>query len=314
VKPPEAHHRDARTTTRSSVTDTTPSVPDLAMLARPSGGFAMLALDQREAMRAMFADEGLSPVRDSLVTDFKLTAGRILGPHASAVLVDRQFALDQFIDEQTVGPDTGLIAAADHFIPSADELVADSVIDPAVDPAHYRERGVTALKLLVIYRPDTDPDARKQTVDDFIARCRAAGLISIIEPVSRAPRGGGSWDWNRGVHACAEELGDRGADLYKAEVPLRGKGHERRLRDECARLHDAIASPWVVLSSGVADSEFPRAVGIACTAGASGFLAGRAVWRSCIGADDYGHALRTVAVPRLQHLRDVVDEAMALRS
>lgn len=61
-------------------------------ITRASGGFAMLAVDQREAMRLMFAAAGAkSPVSDSVLTDFKVNAAKILSPYASAILVDQQF-------------------------------------------------------------------------------------------------------------------------------------------------------------------------------------------------------------------------------
>ena len=42
-------------------------------ISRPGGGFAMLAVDQREAMRLMFAAAGQpKPIADSVLTDFKL--------------------------------------------------------------------------------------------------------------------------------------------------------------------------------------------------------------------------------------------------
>ena len=182
------------------MTTTTSATPDLSLLARPSGGFAMLAIDQREAMRAMFAAHQSGPVTDEQITEFKLAAARILSPAASAVLVDRQFALDRVIDEGVIDPAAGLIAAADHFTAGADELVATVEIDEAVDPKHYRERGVVALKLLVIYRPDGDPEQRLAMVDRFVRRCRDVRVLSIIEPVSRRPLDGRDWDWDEGVH------------------------------------------------------------------------------------------------------------------
>jgi sulfofructosephosphate aldolase len=144
----------------------------------------------------------------------------------------------------------------------------------------------------------------------FVNRCRAAGLISIIEPVSRRPRDGRAWDREHGVLAAARELGALGADLYKAEVPLCGTGPEAGIRRRCAELTETIASPWVVLSSGVPRDAFPRAVELACQEGASGFLAGRAVWRPVIGAPDIDAALREDAVPRLRHLAAIVDDTV----
>lgn len=48
-------------------------------ITRASGGFAMLAVDQREAMRMMFAAAGApAPVADSVLTDFKVNAAKTL--------------------------------------------------------------------------------------------------------------------------------------------------------------------------------------------------------------------------------------------
>lgn len=285
--------------------------PDLSVLTRPSGAFAMLAVDQREAMRAMFAEHQTEPVTDAQVTEFKLAATRALTPYASAVLLDRQFVLDRAIEESAVAPDCALIAAADEFIPGPRELVADVRIDEAVDPAHYRARGAQALKLLVIYRPDGDSAARIDMVEEFVNRCSRNGLISIIEPVSRAPLADPEWDWDQGVLAAARELGGLGADLFKAEIPLHGEGDEDRVRAGCAAITEAVDSPWVVLSSGVHRDRFPRAVELACAEGASGFLAGRAVWSACIAEPDPLEALGEDAVRRLEMLCQTVDDAVA---
>jgi sulfofructosephosphate aldolase len=290
------------------VTSTPNAAPaGLAALTRPSGGFAMLALDQRESMRAMFAEHQRTPVSDERLTEFKLLATAVLSPHASGVLVDRQFALDEVVARGAVAPGCGLIAAADRLVPAVHELIDHVEIDDAVLPERARAQGVVALKLLVLWRPDEDPERRIAMVERFVRRCRSAGLLSIIEPVSRAPRDGRDWDREAGVLAAARELGALGADLYKAEVPMRGTGPDAEVMRRCALLTSAVASPWVVLSSGVAPDDFPRAVELACRAGASGFLAGRAVWRSVIGAPDIGSALRRDAAPRLQHLAEVVD-------
>ena len=279
-------------------------------LTRSSGAFAMLAIDQRESMRVMFANTQTDPVTDAQLTAFKLAALRALTPLASAVLIDRQFAWREAIDQQAVASGCGLIAAADHFIPSSDEIVSNVIIDEEVNPQQVKQDGAAALKLLVTWRPDESAEVRRTMVLDFIARCRSAGLLSIIEPVSRKPKDGRVWDLQLGIMAAARELGNLGADLYKAEVPLFGEGGERAVRQECARLNDIIQGPWVVLSSGVAPDDFPQAVEWACREGAAGFLAGRAVWRNVIGAPDVARALTDDAAVRLRRLCDVVDRVV----
>lgn len=288
---------------------TTQAAASLADLQRPSGGFAMLAVDQREAMRNMFAEHQSEPVSDEQVIQFKLEAARILTPYASGVLIDRQFALQRAIEGKVVAPSCGLIASADHFESAHDELVGEVTIDRLIDPVELRKQGAVALKLLVLYRPDGGTAERIEMTEEFIEICRSAGLVSIIEPVSRKPLDGSAWDWNTGILSAAKELGSLGADLYKSEVPHKGLAPEDDVRAGCRELSRAIDSPWVVLSSGVPEDVFPDAVRWACAEGASGFLSGRAVWASSIGAVDTRADLETKAVARLQRLCDVVDTA-----
>jgi sulfofructosephosphate aldolase len=284
--------------------------PALKRLARPSGGLAMLAVDQREALRAMIAERTGAPVPDEDVTAFKVAAARALTPHASAVLVDPQFGWEAVLAADAVDPACALIAAADHFVPGETEFVRDAVIDESLDLDALARQGAVALKLLVVWRPDGDRDRRVAMVEEFVARCRRRDLVSIIEPVSRAPLAGGDFDVDAGILAAARELGALGADVYKTEVPTHGKGGDIEVREGCRRIDDVVDGAWVVLSSGVAADRFPDAVRLACEAGASGFLAGRAVWASVVGSPRLEEDLERVAVPALQRLVRVVDETV----
>lgn len=286
------------------------AVRDLSALARPSGAFAMLAVDQREGLRAMLAQHLPGPVPDSALTDFKLQAMRALTPHASAVLIDRELAWRQAIDGGVVAPGCGLIAAADVLIPGPGELVADVAIDDLVVADAVRADGAVAMKLLVLWRPGAPVEPVVAMVDDFVVRCRDGGLISVVEPVTRAPRDG-TWDREAAILDAAVALGRRGADIYKGEVPYFGNGAEADIRASCAAITRAVGSPWVVLSSGVPQDAFPQAVEWACREGASGFLAGRGIWAGTIGAPDVERALREDALPRLQRLCDVVDRVVS---
>ena len=277
----------------------------------------MLAVDQREALRQMMAtaQAGDEPVGDDRLVEFKLTAARTLTPYASAVLIDRQFAFDRAVAEGVVADGCGLICSGDLFIPAHGALVGEVEIDRDVDPVRVRDQGGVALKMLVLHRPDQPAAGRVAMVDEFVERCASAGLISIIEPVCREPLDDSiAWDHDEAIMAAAEELGRRGADLYKGEMPGNGRGDRAALHDRCAAVTAAVDSPWVILSSGVAESDFPNAVEIAVGAGASGFLAGRAVWASCLATPDVPHCLRTAAVDRLERFASVADRAIAART
>ncbi|CCJ71695.1 Aldolase YihT [Cronobacter condimenti 1330] len=202
----------------------------LKEIARPSGGFAMLAVDQREAMRLMFAAAGTTPpVADSVLTDFKVNAARILSPYASAILVDRQFCYPQVVEQHAIADSCAMIVAADQFIPGNGIPVDSVTLDDAIDAKAVRQHGGKALKLLVLWRSDEDPMQRLAMVKAFNEKCHAQGLLSIIEPVVRPPRRGDTFDREQAIVDAAKELGDSGADLYKVEMPLCGRGEAKAL-------------------------------------------------------------------------------------
>lgn len=286
----------------------------LKEITRPSGGFAMLAVDQREAMRSMFSAAGVkTPVTDQHLTDFKVNAAKILSPFASAILLDQQFCYRQVVEQQAVAKSCAMIVAADAFIPGNGIPVDSVVIDHNVNAQAVKRDGAKALKLLVLWRSDEDPQQRLQMVHEFNQLCHSNGLLSIIEPVVRPPRQGDKFDREQAIVAASKELGDCGADLYKGEMPLYGKGTQQELLSAAQKLNDQISMPWVILSSGVDDKLFPRAVRVAMQAGASGFLAGRAVWSSVVGLPDTELMLSDVSAPKLQRLGEIVDEMMARR-
>ncbi|QXY83832.1 sulfofructosephosphate aldolase [Salmonella bongori] len=283
-------------------------------ITRASGGFAMLAVDQREAMRLMFAAAGAkTPVADSVLTDFKVNAAKILSPYASAILLDQQFCYRQAVEQNAVAKSCAMIVAADDFIPGNGIPVDSVVIDKKINAQAVKQDGAKALKLLVLWRCDEDAQQRLDMVKEFNDLCHSNGLLSIIEPVVRPPRRGDKFDREQAIINAAKELGDSGADLYKVEMPLYGKGTQSDLLTASQRLNAHINMPWVILSSGVDEKLFPRAVQVAMTAGASGFLAGRAVWSSVVGLPDTELMLRDVSAPKLQRLGEIVDEMMAKR-
>ena len=122
----------------------------LTNLARPSGALAMVAVDQREALRGMFAAHQSTPVPDSQLTQFKVDVARELSPFASALLVDQEFVIDAIIDQKALASSCGLIAAADLLVGPAGGAATDTAVDPDVDPMRMRDIGSVGLKFLLI--------------------------------------------------------------------------------------------------------------------------------------------------------------------
>lgn len=275
----------------------------LDALARESGTFLMVAMDQRESLRTML-EQHFDEVDDARLVRFKLAVARELGPYASGFLIDRHFGYEEVVRERILPPTCGLILAADALEQPPGGIVEDTDLDEGVDAAAAARNGVVALKLLVIWRDDAERARRVDTARRFVALAHAHGLLSVLEPVVRGPDG---FDRESAIVEAAAELGAVGCDLYKCEVPTHGAGEPAEITEWSCRIDAAVPCPWVVLSQGVEPARYPAAVEAACKGGASGMLAGRAVWTATLAADDPTELLREHSVPRLQELGAIVD-------
>jgi tagatose-1,6-bisphosphate aldolase len=102
----------------------------------------------------------------------------------------------------------------------------------------------------------------------------------------------------------ARALNDLDIDLLKLEYPGSPEG--------CRRLAAILDRPWAVLSAGVPFDQFTDIIRIASgEGGASGFIAGRSVWREVVSL--VGHQrqelLTSVALPRQERLIDVAERS-----
>lgn len=271
-------------------------------LARDKGGFAMVALDQRGSMEALFRDADLAPDRDA-VDDFRSAAAAVLIPDASAILLERGFLSRR----HAVGAWTahcGLIVAADELVQPVGRPVESSRLDRAgADVA--ATLGAPALKLLVVWQAGRPNPGQLALVQSFIELAHQRSMLAIVEGIVRGDR-----EARPPTAADLVEAAGRlsaGADIYKAQVPIHGGDSPSQVEALSGELSGVIDCPWVVLSAGVAAGRFPEFVAAACRGGASGFLAGRAIWGASITAPDQGAHLLAHAAPRLRELAAIVD-------
>ena len=99
---------------------------------------------------------------------------------------------------------------------------------------------------------------------------------------------------------AAQALNDLDIDLLKLEYPGSPEG--------CRRLASILDRPWAVLSAGVPFDQFTDIIQIAADeGGASGFIAGRSVWREVVSlvGQQREEFLTSVALPRLERLVEV---------
>lgn len=288
----------------------TRSTPSLNSIARPSGALAMVAMDQRESLSSMYVRAGRGRPDDATIVNYKLDVAKALGPLASGFLIDRYYGFDAVRDRHLLPASTGLILAADELTQGEGGPVEETALDPVVIDDGFDLTGVAALKLLIIWRRDDKREQRVRLAEEFIRVSAERGVLSVLEPVVRATGSemdAGTWDTDVAIREAAAELSALAPSLYKVQVPLGGNGSEAEQVRASTELGRVIKGPWVVLSQGVQLDRFLPAVVAACRGGASGFLAGRALWSDVVGADDPAATLRELSVPRLERLAEAVD-------
>jgi sulfofructosephosphate aldolase len=285
----------------------------LAPLRAESGGFAMVALDQRESLRHMFSlgdETEAGHVSDETLRAFKTIGIEVLSPLASGILLDRPLAVTTS-RPLGIAPGCGLILAADILHQKPGKPVEFSEVDPLVTPEFIHAVGAVAIKLLVIWCSDQPAAEREQLVRAFVAVAEEAGVASLVEGIVLAP-GGADWrdvgERHAAILDAAAELSSYGGSIYKAEVPGYVVGDLSKVREHAERLTEIVGGPWVVLSNGVNQPDFADAVREACLGGADGFLAGRAIWADTVSDDDTLAALRGRSRERLQRLSQIVAE------
>jgi tagatose 1,6-diphosphate aldolase len=184
-----------------------------------------------------------------------------------------------------------------------------------------KHMGASAVKILLYYRPDLVENAvRQREVTRRVAEdCARFDIPFLVEPIAyplgEAERSGTAFAQRKPnlVTASARELTPVGMDVLKAEFPVDGRYEpdEGQWRAACQALDAASQVPWILLSAGVAFDEFARQVKVACQAGASGFLGGRAIWEEAMHLPDARERrqwLAATGVERMRRLHDITGE------
>jgi len=283
-------------------------------MRRASGGFTMLALDQRESLRQMMQAGNTKKIRESDIIGFKVSALDIFSTKPSAVLLDSDFGIPALKRIQSeLAP---VILAVDELVHGQDGRLAVTQLATSGVESAIQESSPVALKFLMLWSEKESAAQRIDLAGSFVELCKTFGLPSVLEAIVR-PQSDSSWNEPRmaaeAMVQAANELSTVKPDLYKCEVP----GHGRFENEETVRYSEEISrvigTPWVVLSNGVSAEDFPQSMASACAGGASGFLAGRAIWADAVKSEDPKSFMKSQSLDRMSALIAIVDEAMAHR-
>jgi len=252
---------------------TTAETRALQQLTTASGRLAVVAADQRTSLVKVRSAAGQPADRDAL-RGFKHDLVEALAPLAPAVLLDPEIALPSVIDEGALPGHTGLLVSLERSGPPLIGQARPAELLPDLGAAGVRALGGTAAKLLVHLRADGERQ-NAVLVRSAVEDCRRHDLLLIVEAVVHRLPGEDEQAFAHArpglIHESALLLEECGVGYLKLEYP----GDEKA----CAALTDAIEVPWALLSAGVDHDTFVGQLRIALAAGASGFIAGRSIWK-----------------------------------
>lgn len=274
------------------------------------GAMMVIACDQRGGMRSLLAAdaEARAAISDATLGETKADIARHLARHASCVLVDPICAVPGIVNDGVLDARTALLIGLDASgWDTSPEGYRLSNMVAGVTARRVRELGGTGGKIMIYLCADR-PDANARnlaTLDRTVADFAAEDLLLVVEFLTYRLE-----NENEDVYAGKmEELiegGSRlclehGAKVLKIPFPGSAEGC-RSVTRLCGNV------PWAVLSAGVDHATFLGQVETAMANGASGVIAGRALWKDCISLDRSvtRDRLDTVAVPRLREIQSVI--------
>jgi tagatose 1,6-diphosphate aldolase len=302
-------------------------------MADRAGRFKMTAVDQRPPIKnPIKARRGTPEAPWDDVAGFKEMLIRELQAESSAMLLDPHYAYPRGIT--MLDARLGLILTLEdsiyHETPGG--RLSAQIDDWSVEK--IKRAGGDAVKVLTWYRPDADP-AVCAAQQDFTARVGAACakydipfvFELLVDPLARDAEQTREYVEMRTkqpglvIESVRTFAAPRfGVDLFKLESPVpagdvpapgaAGSAEVQALYDELDR---AAGRPWVMLSAGAGQEEFKRVLHYAYRAGASGYLAGRAIWLEAFQKfpdwDGIRDGLRGEAVQYMRELNALTDAA-----
>ncbi|MCV0397965.1 MAG: tagatose 1,6-diphosphate aldolase [Rhizobiaceae bacterium] len=295
-------------------------------MADAAGRFKMTAVDQRPPIKNPIAKHyGLPEAPWEDVAGFKALLIETLQGESTAMLLDPHYAIPKGLS--LMSPQKGLIVTLeDSLFRETDEgRLSDEIDDWSVEK--IKRMGGDAVKVLAWYRPDAGQAVNRHQ-QDFVKRigeaCQRLDIPFLFEllvyPLKSDANQTRDYVEMKGkkaedVLASVAEFArpDYGVDVFKLESPINaadapghgmdGSSEVQSLFDEMGRL---AGRPWVMLSAGAGKTEFRNILSHAYAAGASGYLAGRAIWLEAFGHfPDWDRMRAELSGEGVAYMRDI---------
>lgn len=282
--------------------------------SRQGDRFAVLAFDQRGSYRKMLPEGTPFDEAVQIKTEVVFT----LSQYTSAVLLDYVYGHKPAME---LANDSGLLLALEKSGYTGESTYRHMEIESEWNVDKIKRFGASAVKLLVYYNPDIEDLASE--IDGLVSRvvesAHKADIPVFLEPLTY------SADPNvdkksaefaairpRLIVETARRLSALGPDILKMEFPVdifNDEADTDQWAAHCRELTAASSVPWVLLSAGVDFEDFERQLDVALRSGASGYLAGRAIWKESVTMEPGTRKafLEDTARTRIERLNKLVD-------
>jgi len=284
------------------------------------GVFTILAVDHRDAMRAMLNREQPETVPAAQLTEIKLSIVKWIAPFATAVLLDPVYSLGQVIAGGVLPSKTAFLSAIEEQGYLGDPYGRQTTMLEGWGIEKAKMLGASGVKVLLFYHPEAGEaaDVQERLVTSLLAECSRFDIPMFLEPII--------YSLNPGVSKASAEfaaerpkimletvqrLGALKPDVLKLEFPVdcQYEKDEAVWQDACAELNEASPVPWTLLSGGDSFEAFEKQLRVACQNGCSGFLVGRALWQEAVylQGNERDEFLHSEAAQRWQTLQDIAE-------
>ncbi|HEY3344143.1 MAG TPA: tagatose 1,6-diphosphate aldolase [Anaerolineaceae bacterium] len=286
----------------------------LLQCADRRGVFNILALDHRQALYKALKTSVPEVDLYGQAVQFKQQIVQALAPEATAFLLDPVLGAGPAFAEDVFPGGLGLIVTVEESGYAGPSEARVSRLPLNWNIARIKRMGASAAKLLVYYHPASmTAPAMRDLIRGVAEDCRRCDLPLFLElltyPLDASQKELPSQARCEAIVRSAAELSPLGADILKMEFPVDVKQEkdEKAWAAACQALSAASTIPWVLLSAAVDYDVFLRQTLVACQSGASGVLAGRAIWKEALEIDAASRAafLAQTALERLRKLGDV---------
>jgi tagatose 1,6-diphosphate aldolase len=240
--------------------------------------FSILAVDHISALAAVARPDVPSSVTESELAAIKVNLVGSLAEATSGVLVDPVIGLEPVVRKDVLPGSVGLLVGLEDGDYAS--LSAAPRMFEGWDVGRAAASGANAVKCSFLYDPFAPSEAAHTFVSDLVADCGRHGVPLFAEPLVAQSLA----DRRSVVVETARNIGALGVDVLKLEFPSTATSPdaEPEWHDACSELTEASRRPWTLLSAGEDFDTFARQLIVACDAGASGYVAGRAVWQDLV--------------------------------